>query len=354
MQIANSNVIKEAKRQASICNACRYCEGFCNVFPELHKLRNFEDNDIIKLANICHNCRGCYYACQYAEPHEFNVNIPKAFAEVRQNSWEEYSQFNLLTKTISMRPIVLLISIAILLIFFVLLGYQSQDDVINNFYDIFSHQLLINIFIPLFVVPYILLGFSLYKFWKVIEGGSITIQSLLDTFKEVSVMKNLNGGHGDGCQFEKGDIYTQKRRYAHHLIAYGFLLCFIATSSATILHYIFHYPAPYPLFSLPKLSGLIGGLMMVIGCLWMLLLKFKSNRNLANIHYFSGEVAFILLLFATSFSGLLLYILKDIHHILPLLLYSHLALVACLFITTPFTKMTHIFYRFLAILHTKQ
>lgn len=87
MQI--NNLIEEAKRQVDICNACRYCESFCSVFPAISRERQFANGDITQLANLCHNCRGCYYACQYTEPHEFKINIPKVLAEVRQESWQE-------------------------------------------------------------------------------------------------------------------------------------------------------------------------------------------------------------------------------------------------------------------------
>ena len=86
-----TDLIQEARRQAEICNACRYCEGYCSVFPALHANRVFTDGDITHLANLCHNCRGCYYACQYTEPHEFDLNLPKALAEVRRNSWEAFA-----------------------------------------------------------------------------------------------------------------------------------------------------------------------------------------------------------------------------------------------------------------------
>ena len=62
----------------TICNACRYCEGFCAVFPAMELRRTFTDQDLKYLANLCHNCRGCYYACQYAPPHEFNLNVPSS------------------------------------------------------------------------------------------------------------------------------------------------------------------------------------------------------------------------------------------------------------------------------------
>ncbi len=51
---------------------------------------------------------------------------------------------------------------------------------------------------------------------------------------------------------------------------YGFLLCFAATSVATLMHYLLAMEAPYPLFSLPKLLGIIGGILLVIGTIGLL------------------------------------------------------------------------------------
>ena len=66
-----------------ICNACRYCEGFCAVFPAMELRREFSDADLSYLANLCHNCRGCYYSCQYAPPHELGINLPGASRAAR-------------------------------------------------------------------------------------------------------------------------------------------------------------------------------------------------------------------------------------------------------------------------------
>jgi hypothetical protein len=73
----------EVARQMQICNACRYCEGFCAVFPAMTRRLEFGKADVHYLANLCHNCGACYHACQYAPPHEFAVNVPKAMARVR-------------------------------------------------------------------------------------------------------------------------------------------------------------------------------------------------------------------------------------------------------------------------------
>jgi citrate/tricarballylate utilization protein len=56
----------EAARQLQICNACRYCEGFCAVFPAMTRRLEFGAADVHYLANLCHGCGACLHACQYA------------------------------------------------------------------------------------------------------------------------------------------------------------------------------------------------------------------------------------------------------------------------------------------------
>ena len=41
----------EVARDLQICNACRYCEGFCAVFPAMTQRLEFGQADIHYLAN---------------------------------------------------------------------------------------------------------------------------------------------------------------------------------------------------------------------------------------------------------------------------------------------------------------
>ncbi|AFK63433.1 tricarballylate utilization protein B [Advenella kashmirensis WT001] len=84
-------LIEDARNAVGICNSCRYCEGFCAVFPALEQRLDFTRGDLHYLANLCHNCSECYYACQYAPPHEFNVNLPVQLAAVRQTTYQTYA-----------------------------------------------------------------------------------------------------------------------------------------------------------------------------------------------------------------------------------------------------------------------
>ena len=51
----------------------------------------FGQADIHYLANLCHNCGACLHACQYAPPHEFAVNVPRAMARVRGKTYVDYA-----------------------------------------------------------------------------------------------------------------------------------------------------------------------------------------------------------------------------------------------------------------------
>ena len=86
-----AELVDEGRRMASICNACRYCEGYCAVFPALERRLSFAESDLAYLANLCHNCGSCYYACQYAPPHEFQLNFPKMLAQIRGETYKRYA-----------------------------------------------------------------------------------------------------------------------------------------------------------------------------------------------------------------------------------------------------------------------
>ena len=76
-------------RTMTVCNSCRYCEQYCPVFPAMERRLTFASGDLAFLANLCHNCGECLYACEYAPPHEFGIDVPRTLAELRLQSYEE-------------------------------------------------------------------------------------------------------------------------------------------------------------------------------------------------------------------------------------------------------------------------
>ena len=39
--------LEEAKRQLAVCNACRYCEGFCAAFKAMTRYRAFDTETVV-------------------------------------------------------------------------------------------------------------------------------------------------------------------------------------------------------------------------------------------------------------------------------------------------------------------
>lgn len=350
-----TELIDEAQRQIDICNACRYCEGYCSVFPAITRKRAFVQGDITQLANLCHNCRGCYYACQYTEPHEFALNLPKALAEVRQDSWQDFAYPKALGSAFQKSGVAMALAFILGFALFFLsirsLGASAAGS--EGFYALMSHSAMVAIFLPAFLLPLLSIAISLMRYWQTVGGGSIRFSDIRSAIGSAMVLKNLNGGHGDGCNFEDEDRFSHARRRYHHMVMIGFLLCFASTSVATIMHYILGMQAPYGTLSLPKLLGLPGGILLSIGTLMMLLMKLKADSQLADESAWGGEIAFILLLFLVSTSGLALYAFGETRA-LSALLALHLGSVLTFFLLMPYSKMVHGFYRLAALVKEAQ
>ncbi len=338
----------EARRQIEICNACRYCEGYCAVFPAITRERAFADGDITQLANLCHNCRGCYYACQYTEPHEFALNLPGILAEARQESWKALAWPSGFARAFDRGGV--LIAALLIVSFALLMGLAASLRPADGegFYAVMSHGLMVAIFAPAFLLPLLTIAISLWRYGTAVGGPRVQLQDVWAALKAAGSMTNLRGGHGEGCNFEDEDRYSNGRRHFHQAVLYGFLLCFASTSSGTVLHYVFGLEAPYSWFSLPKLLGVPGGLLMCIGCAGLAWLKLGAEKKLGAPSVWGGEMGFVLLLFVVAATGLWLYGATgsdSVAWLLPL----HLASVLTLFLLMPYSKMAHGFYRMAAL-----
>ena len=142
--------------------------------------------------------------------------------------------------------------------------------------------------------------------------------------------------------------YSLTERWFHHLVFYGFLLDLAATTVAAIYDHLLGWVAPYPFLSWPGLLGTVGGIMLVAGTIGLLYLKGRSDQEPADRRMATMDVAFLVTLLLTSSSGLLLLVLRDTAA-MGTMLAIHLGLVAALFITLPYGKFAHLFYRYTAL-----
>lgn len=353
-----TETLEEAKRLMQICNACRYCEGYCAVFPAMTKRLDFTDGDVTYLANLCHGCQGCYYACQYAPPHEFAVNVPKTFAELRTETYRDYAWPGIFKGVFegNAKWVALITVMATLVTVFMTYWIQGADVVggvhtgPGAFYKVIPHNVIVYIASVPFFLAVIAFIVGIIMFWRDIGAKAsdlFSISNLVQASKDVGKMTYMAGG-GHGCNYPD-ENFSHGRRYAHHLTMWGFLLCFAATSVATIYHYVFGWEAPYGYFSIPVILGTVGGIGIVVGPIGLLMIKKKADPAPQDTKSRGMDLAFLWMLILTGITGLALLALRETAA-MGLLLAVHFGIVLGLFITFPYGKMAHAIYRFAALI----
>lgn len=340
----------EVGRILQICNACRYCEGFCAVFPAMTRRLEFGKADIHYLANLCHNCGACLHACQYAPPHEFGVNVPRSMAKVRMNTYADFAWPSAFGALYKRNGLVLALALVLGFTLFIAIATVATGTFSGsrNFYEIFPHNLLVSLFAPVFLFAALALGIGVSRFWRQGEAGALSGEAVGEAAHDVLTLKYLDGGNGGGCNNED-DAFTHSRRRFHHLTFYGFLLCFAATSVATIYHYVMGWSAPYSLTSLPKLLGISGGIALVTGTAGLFVLNLRRHPLQRDPDQKPMDRGFIALLFLTAATGLLLVLARG-SAALPWVLCLHLGCVMAFFATMPYGKFAHGIFRSAALL----
>jgi citrate/tricarballylate utilization protein len=352
-----SDLVKDGARQMTICNACRYCEGYCAVFPAMEQRRIFTKADLTYLANLCFDCRDCYYACQYAPPHEFGVNIPKLMAELRTDTYREFTWPAILSSLFKHNAVAvtLITAASIVLMLGLVLAFQGSDALFAThlgegaFYRVvpFVAMTVPPSLIALYGLTVFVIGAA--RFWRETQGP---ISALVDpaalwrATKDAFGLAYMKGG-GAGCNYP-GESFSRARMWHHHLVFYGFLLDLAATTIAAIYDHFLGWQAPYPYWSAPVVLGTAGGVGLIIGTAGLLYLKWKSDRTPADASMLNMDVAFLALLFLTSVTGLALLAFRETAA-MGTLLVTHLGVVAGLFITLPYGKFAHVIYRYSAL-----
>jgi citrate/tricarballylate utilization protein len=355
----DTNVVDEAARIMGICNACRYCEGFCPVFPAMERRFVFAETDLTYLANLCHQCQACYYACQYAPPHEFAVNVPATFAELRRQSWSDHAWPRQLAPLLARNGLwVSLATAASVALALIATALWVDADILfaahegpGAFYAIIPHELMVALFGGVFLFVVLAIWLAALGFARHIGAGAPGPVERGDWTAAMSAAATLRhlGGGGDGCTYP-GERPANARRLFHHLTAYGFLLCFAATCAGTVYHYVFALEAPYGFASAPVVLGTLGGIGLVVGPAGLLWLRQRADPDPADPGARGMDIAFLVLLLLTSLTGLALLVLRTTPA-MGVLLALHLAIVLALFLILPYGRFVHAVHRLLALVH---
>jgi citrate/tricarballylate utilization protein len=348
-------LLAEAQRQLGICNACRYCEGYCATFPALEARARYEAADVAYLANLCHDCGACVQACMYAPPHEFAVDIRTLLSDVRRESYAMHAWPRRLAflfshgwKTLAVATIVgFAVAVAIAL------GAEGGAAFARHsgdgaFYEVVPYRLLL-------VASFALSGWALavlvggFRSFRRASEGSRPAgrrRSWLRALDDVARLVWLRGG-GEGCYYPSPKRASGLRRWLHAALFYGLLLAFAATVVAAIYQHGLGDDPPYPLASPPVVLGVAGGAGMVVGATGLLLLK-PGNRIGARRTMRALDYAFLVALELAAVTGIALLALRSTVAMGSLLI-VHLAAVYALYLSAPYGKFVHAVYRLAAL-----
>jgi len=347
------DVIRRGQHVLTVCNACRYCEQYCPVFPALEKRRTFGAADLTYLANLCHNCGECLYACQFAPPHEFGINVPSLLAEVRTRSYEAQAWPSTLGRAFRRDGFrtglaALALVFSALLLATVANGQAiTSSDGAADFYGVIPHGVMVATFGAVSIFVLIALTISGLRFWRGTNGAnSATRARIMPAMRDALTLRHLHGS-GSDCTSNL-EIRMPWRRWFHHCTFYGFGLCFASTTVAAIYHTVFGWHAPYPYTSLPVLLGAAGGFGLLVGPLGLAALRQTRDPALGEDESGGLDSLFLALLFLTSLTGLALLVLRH-SQVMGLLLIVHLAVVLVLLLTLPYGKFVHGLYRIMAL-----
>jgi citrate/tricarballylate utilization protein len=349
-------LVSEASRQLTICNSCRYCEGLCAVYPALERRNLFESGDVSQLANLCHDCRACYSACMYTDPHEFAVNIPVVLAEVRVHDYRRYvwpsREPRLLTGWLGVFSGSLIATLILLAAAVANAGFSGLvkgHSGAASPYDLIPYPALLALFLLPAIFSIVVLAAAGRRFWT--ETGAtrypLSSRAIRRAVRYASGLRYLRGG-GNDCYYPSDEVPSATRRTLHGLVAYGFLVCVVSTVSAAIMQDLLGIQPPYPIDSVPVISGTIGGIGLVVGSAALLLLKTRSSRVTSVAEMTVKDYGLLVALTFLGLSGLATLLVRDTPAF-GIVLLVHLAAVMLSLASAPYSKFSHLIYRFLAL-----
>ena len=279
--------------------------------------------------------------------------MPRTLAQVRATTYSDYAWPSAFGALYRRQGLTIALALGGGLALFLLLALAQGGGLMRpanggNFYAVFPHKLLVVMFGVVFLWAMLALAIGVVRFWREWDPGPSSGAALAEAARHTLTLKYLDGGHGDGCN-EEDDRFTLARRRCHHLTFYGFMLCFASTSVATLYHYAFGWHAPYALSSLPVVLGTAGGVGLLIGPAGLFWLNLKRHALHGDPAQKTMDHGLIALLFFVSLTGLALMLWRDTTAMTALLA-VHLGVVMALFLTMPYGKFAHGFYRVAALL----
>jgi quinone-modifying oxidoreductase subunit QmoC len=357
------------------CYQCATCSVVCELAPDG---KPFPRKEMVwaqwgqkeKLVNnsdvwLCHQCSDCTAKCpRDAKPGE-------VLAAVRRTGYKHFAwpgfMGGLFADTKSL-PIIFAIPVVILLAVIGLFGSFNPprgdegqiifSKFIGEFHFLFEKPIsaIDLIFVPISLLVAFSAFVSLNEFWK---GMDSQVDPNQPRKGFVPAATELVGELISHATFKKC-LASAGRSLAHQLVFFGFVGLFITTGFAAMFewgHILlgWHTTSPLPVFGyglVPKLIGTVSGAALVTG--WILMKKNRSD-NAENNPLSSYDSVFLWVIGLVGITGFGAWGLRLLGLAAPAYLtyFIHLVFVFYIIAYLPFSKLAHLLYRSLAIIHAK-
>ncbi len=184
-------------------------------------------------------------------------------------------------------------------------------------------------------------------YWRVVGGGRFGARPVRQAVWYAATLRYLRGGGGN-CYYPVDDRPSSARRHLHAMVAYGFGLCLVSTIAAGVLQDIAGVEPPYPFVSVPVLSGTVGGIGLVIGCVGLLGLKARSSGVTSFARMTIKDYGLLTALTFLALSGLATLLTRDTGAF-GIVFLIHIAALVESFAMAPYSKFVHLVFRFAAL-----
>ena len=323
----------------------------------------FTKADLNYLANLCHNCGECLYACQYAPPHEFAINVPKTLATIRLRSYEEYAWPRSLAAAfrhhnLATGSVLALAMIAVMLAATLAMNGSAvwNPGDAGDFYAVVPHGVMVALFggVGFFVVA--ALGIGVARCRR--DMGSARWLPASAPIRAASAFRlegNPRCPHAAAPARDRRGL-RHRRRGPHALAA------LVPPLHLLRLHALLRLDVRRRALSQRWMGRALRLLepsrrarhgrwswACVVGPVGLLLQRRRRDPALTDPAGHGLDASFLVLLLLTSLTGLLLLVLRH-QAVMGVLLIVHLGIVLALFLTLPYGKFVHGFYRTVALL----
>jgi quinone-modifying oxidoreductase subunit QmoC len=338
------------------CYQCDTCSVVCNLSPDQKPfprkemlMASWGMKEVLQDPDIwlCHQCSDCTIQCpRGAKPGE-------VLGALRQMCIEEYATPPVLARAVGdpkFLPLLIAFPMLLLMLALKATGHWNIPEGPVVYSKFFPTLLVDFIFLPAFFFAVAVLAKGVMRYWQDINAphpwrvkveGNL-VGNLIATLQDILLHNRFRL-----CEL------TYNRSTNHLFLVFGFIFLAVVTSWGFLNEWVLHHESPYFILSPIKLLAMAGTACLLYG-IWNILKERQANAEKAGYgSYYDWFLIYVI--FVVGATGLLswLFRLVGIRILAYPTYFLHLTSVFMLFFYAPYTKMAHMVYRAVAMLHAR-